>query len=220
MRVKDESAYDRILAAAAKLFAARGYEGTTTRQIVAEAGASLSSLQTYFQSKESLYREVLKKTQDNFYTINAPVLEEIDEVERQGLLDADAAWDLLVQLVGQTVEWAFMTEYANEILLINRELLQPSGIYEPLQEVSNRLYQYYQMLFERCVGEQDTYWAKALSFSVITSAFDYANYPKMLGEVLGCDMSLPENRQKAKIYAKQYMMTSIRANLNVYKQER
>ena len=70
------------------------------------------------------------------------------------------------------------------------------------------------------VGEKNTFWAKMLSFSVITSLFDYANYPHVLGQVLGCDMKLPENKQKAKAYAKQYSLSAIRANLNMYKQRR
>ncbi len=220
MRVQDSSTYDRLLTAAAKLFALQGFAGTTTRQIVKEAGSSLSSLQIHFKSKESLYRAVMEKTQDSFYSLNEPVLNEIDELEKQGFLDENSAWDLIVEFTGQIVEWAFMSEYTNEILLINRELLQPSGQFETLPGAIRRLYQYYEKLFGVYVGEKNTFWAKMLSFSVITSLFDYANYPHVLGQVLGCDMKLPENKQKAKAYAKQYSLSAIRANLNMYKQRR
>ena len=162
----------------------------------------------------------MEKTQDSFYSLNEPVLNEIDELEKQGFLDENSAWDLIVEFTGQIVEWAFMSEYTNEILLINRELLQPSGQFETLPGAIRRLYQYYEKLFEVYVGEKNTFWAKMLSFSVITSLFDYANYPHVLGQVLGCDMKLPENKQKAKAYAKQYSLSAIRANLNMYKQRR
>lgn len=220
MRVQDASTYDRLLEAAAKLFALQGFDGTTTRQIVKEAGSSLSSLQIHFQSKESLYQAVMEKTQDRFYALNEPVLNEINELEEQGFLDEDSAWNLIVELTGQIVEWAFMSEYRNEILLINRELLQPSGQSGILPKSMYRLYRYYEKLFEVYAGEKNTFWARMLSFSVITSLFDYANYPHVLGQVLGCDMELPENKQKAKAYAKQYTLTSIRANLNMYKKQK
>lgn len=220
MRVQDSSAYDRLLAAAAKLFATQGFDGTTTRQIVKEAGSSLSSLQIHFKSKESLYQAVIEKTQERFYALNEPVLSEIDELEKQGFLDEDSAWDLIVEFTGKIVEWAFMSEFTYEIQLINRELLYLSGEFDTLPDAIRRLFQYYEKLFEVYAGEKNTFWAKMLSFSVITSLFDYANYPHVLGQVLGCDMNLPKNRQKAKAYAKQYSLASIRGNLNIYKRQR
>ena len=157
MRVQDSSTYDRLLAVAARLFALQGFDGTTTRQIVKEAGSSLSSLQIHFKSKESLYRAVMEKTQDSFYALNEPVLNEIDERETQGILDEDSAGDLIVEFTGQIVEWAFMSEYTNEILLINRELLQPSGQFDTLPDAIHRLYHYYKKLFEVYVGEKNTF---------------------------------------------------------------
>lgn len=47
VKQSEESVYEGILMAAAKLFAKEGYAGTTTRQIVTEANASLASLQLH-----------------------------------------------------------------------------------------------------------------------------------------------------------------------------
>lgn len=220
MRVQDSSAYDRLLEAAAKLFAQQGFAGTTTRQIVKEAGSSLSSLQIHFKSKESLYQAVMQKTQDRFCQLHEPILRQIDELEEQGFLDEDAAWNLIVELTGLIVEWAFTSELRNEILLINRELLLPSGQFDELPDIIRRLYQYYQKLFETYAGEKDAFWARMLSFSVVTALFDYANYPHLLGQVLRCDMSLPENEQRAKAYAKQYTLSLIRANLSAHRRQK
>ena len=54
MEGRDQSTRGRILSAAEKLFAEKGYKETTTREIVREAGASLSSLQVHFQGKENV----------------------------------------------------------------------------------------------------------------------------------------------------------------------
>lgn len=55
-----------ILAAAEKIFAMYGYQGTATGQIAAEAGLPKANLHYYFKTKANLYREVLKHILDDW----------------------------------------------------------------------------------------------------------------------------------------------------------
>lgn len=55
------SGADRLVDAARVLFAARGYEGTSVRDIVQQAGTNLNSINYYFGGKQGLYTEVLKR---------------------------------------------------------------------------------------------------------------------------------------------------------------
>ena len=91
--------YNRILEASAKLFALKGFEGTTTREIAKEAHSSLSSIQNIFENKEKLFLAVMEHTVNVFYDTYNELLNEIDEIEKHGYLDRDAAWDMVVQLV-------------------------------------------------------------------------------------------------------------------------
>ena len=50
----------RILDAAARVFADRGYAGGTTNHIAAEAGLSIGSLYQYFPNKDSILAELVK----------------------------------------------------------------------------------------------------------------------------------------------------------------
>ena len=50
----------RILAAAEEAFAARGFEGASTREIAARAGVNISSLHYHWESKETLYFAVFE----------------------------------------------------------------------------------------------------------------------------------------------------------------
>jgi AcrR family transcriptional regulator len=50
----------RLLAAAAELFAERGYHGTTVREIALRAGANVAAANYHFGSKEALYLGVLR----------------------------------------------------------------------------------------------------------------------------------------------------------------
>lgn len=50
----------RLLAAAEEVFAARGFEGASTREIAARAGVNISSLHYHWSTKETLYLAVLR----------------------------------------------------------------------------------------------------------------------------------------------------------------
>src|SRR5579862_3343282 len=51
---------ERILKAAERLFAERGYDGTSIRAIVARARVNQAAINYHFAGKEGLYREVLR----------------------------------------------------------------------------------------------------------------------------------------------------------------
>ena len=53
-RAKSEPAPERILSAALAAFAARGFDGATTREIAADAGVPQGLLAYHFESKQAL----------------------------------------------------------------------------------------------------------------------------------------------------------------------
>ncbi|AVX19487.1 transcriptional regulator, TetR family [Carboxydocella sporoproducens DSM 16521] len=57
---KGEETRQRILAAALKLFSARGYAGTSTREIAREAGVAEGTIFHYFPTKKALLQGVLE----------------------------------------------------------------------------------------------------------------------------------------------------------------
>lgn len=52
---------DRLLEAAARLFAARGFQAVGVREICQEARANVAAVSYWFQGKEGLYREVVAR---------------------------------------------------------------------------------------------------------------------------------------------------------------
>ena len=54
----------RILSAAEAVFAARGFDGASTREIAAAAGVNISSLHYHWESKETLYFAVFEHVYD------------------------------------------------------------------------------------------------------------------------------------------------------------
>lgn len=69
---QDVPARDRILDAAERLFALRGYHGVTIREITGEAGTDVSAANYYFQSKENLFETVvMRRAEEHSRSISA-----------------------------------------------------------------------------------------------------------------------------------------------------
>jgi AcrR family transcriptional regulator len=114
---EDQGAKARLLEAGAKLFAERGLEGTSVRDLAAEAGLNLSLVSYYFGGKEGLYKELLR----NFAV---SVRDELESVVNNG---ASA------ELTQESLERVFMgivtclseirTKHADMSLVMQRERL-------------------------------------------------------------------------------------------------
>ena len=59
VQVAESNCRDDLIAAAIPLFAAKGFNGVSVREVAAAAGANLSMISYYFGSKEGLYAAVL-----------------------------------------------------------------------------------------------------------------------------------------------------------------
>src|SRR5919109_4056880 len=65
---------DHILDAAEQLFARQGFAATTIKQIGAAAGVNSALLYYYFDDKETLYREMLRRIISGFVAIGTKLL--------------------------------------------------------------------------------------------------------------------------------------------------
>lgn len=65
---------DRILAAASLLFTRKGYNGTSTRDIAAEAGVSLGNIYNYFGTKEEIFVLLLEKYEKEYFSPDQPLI--------------------------------------------------------------------------------------------------------------------------------------------------
>ena len=97
-RVRNRSAREEsLVTAAGRLFASRGYEATTTREIASEAGCAEGLIHRYFKGKEGLLLALIRaRTSREFLDMNqrlrlAPSLEE--EVVQLVEFELKRMWD-------------------------------------------------------------------------------------------------------------------------------
>src|SRR5438309_7803084 len=65
-RMSCDERKDRILAAVRRIFARKGLEGTTTRELAKGAGVSEALLYKHYPSKEALYQAMLETCDGEF----------------------------------------------------------------------------------------------------------------------------------------------------------
>ena len=109
---------ERLISAARRIFADRGFRTATVRQIAALAGTNLASINYHFKSKEALYLAVLRQSF---------VQPETDAAEVEGAAGPE---DRLLAFIERTIGRADYPESADRTRLIAWETLAPTGLLE------------------------------------------------------------------------------------------
>ena len=84
----------RLLATAGELFAERGYNGVSTRELAKAADVNASAIAYYFRGKKGLYRAVIKQLIEDTNPFFLPTADHI----RQGVIDAGSDKQKLASL--------------------------------------------------------------------------------------------------------------------------
>lgn len=64
----------KIIEAAHKIFAQKGYTGTRNRDIADEAGLNMALVNYYFRSKQNLFEIVMEENLSTFFSVMPPIL--------------------------------------------------------------------------------------------------------------------------------------------------
>jgi AcrR family transcriptional regulator len=115
---------ERIMKAAERLFAERGYDATSIRAIVAKARVNQAAINYHFDGKDGLYREVLRLA---FGALTEQQLEHADEMKamsREAAL-AEFIRRQLRPLLGRD-------EYSRHMRILNWETVRPTAVFRKL----------------------------------------------------------------------------------------
>jgi AcrR family transcriptional regulator len=115
---------ERIMKAAERLFAERGYDATSIRAIVAKARVNQAAINYHFDGKDGLYREVLRSA---FRALTEQQLDHADEMKamsREAAL-AEFIRRQLRPLLGRD-------EYSRHMRILNWETVRPTAVFRKL----------------------------------------------------------------------------------------
>jgi AcrR family transcriptional regulator len=115
---------ERIMKAAERLFAERGYDATSIRAIVAKARVNQAAINYHFDGKDGLYREVLRVA---FRALTEQQLEHADEMKA---MSREAALTEFIRrqlrpLLGRD-------EYSRHMRILNWETVRPTPVFRKL----------------------------------------------------------------------------------------
>jgi len=115
---------ERIMKAAERLFADRGYDGTSIRAIVAKARVNQAAINYHFDGKDGLYREVLRAA---FRAMTEDQLAHAEEAKAMSREDALHAFirRQLHPLMGRD-------EYSRYMRIFNWEAVRPTPVFRSL----------------------------------------------------------------------------------------
>jgi AcrR family transcriptional regulator len=115
---------ERIMKAAERLFAERGYDATSIRAIVAKARVNQAAINYHFDGKDGLYREVLRAA---FRALTEQQLEHADEMKA---MSREAA---LVEFIRRQLRPLLgRDEYSRHMRLLNWETVRPTAVFRKL----------------------------------------------------------------------------------------
>ena len=115
---------ERIMKAAERLFAERGYDATSIRAIVAKARVNQAAINYHFDGKDGLYREVLRAA---FRALTEQQLEHADEMKA---MSREAA---LVEFIRRQLRPLLgRDEYSRHMRILNWETVRPTAVFRKL----------------------------------------------------------------------------------------
>ena len=115
---------ERILKAAERLFAERGYDGTWIRAIVAKARVNQAAINYHFDGKDGLYREVLRAA---FRALTEHQLDHADEMKA---MSREAA---LAEFIRRQLRPLMARdEFSRQLRIFNWETVRPTAVFRKL----------------------------------------------------------------------------------------
>lgn len=182
--MSSEETSQRILAAAGPVFAERGFQAATVREICDAAGVNLAAVNYYFGDKERLYLEAVKLARQT-RAEQTPLPQWSPDTPTETKL-RDFIRTILSRMLGvQEAPW--------EVRLMLREILQPTSACEKLVE------QYFRphfevllnILHEALPDDTPQHKRQQIGFSIIGQCFYY----RVTGQVVAMIVA-PEDLER------------------------
>lgn len=155
----------KIMNSATMLFAGKGFESTTTREICTAADVNLSMISYYFKTKEGLYASIIESVLK--YGIKY-MENELKEADTLSDMSKSQKIDLYKRLLSKFIEFLYSDSVPNSfVILMIKEQTSPNSTFSELYvKKINILYSALRRILASIKGTVDT--DKSVIFSVST----------------------------------------------------
>lgn len=127
-----KGAKERLLAAAAKVFACHGFDRASTRQVVQEAGVNISAIPYYFGGKEGLYSSIIEQIVSMVLAEQGQKAAEIRGAINEGTLTREQGQKLLHEFIEGFADFLLNKASPHMAQIMIREQMQPTAVFEVL----------------------------------------------------------------------------------------
>lgn len=117
-KIKNKNSKEKLLLTAAKLFAQKGFDGVSTREICKEAGVNLCMISYYFGGKKELYQGILRYLIENVIKYSKTFLE-LDKPPES--YSKKEQIDLLYLMVDKLIDFFYLNISSDLIIFLLKE---------------------------------------------------------------------------------------------------
>lgn len=126
MLEKNDNSEERILAAAVKLFAQKGFEGASIREICKEANANICMISYYWGGKQELYNGIIEDLIERQSEYAKTFIDFNTDIKS---LDKQIQINLLMLTIDKFIEFFYSNRISKDLIIfLLREQQQNSGI--------------------------------------------------------------------------------------------
>lgn len=126
---------ERLLAVAGPMFADRGYEAVSTRDLARKAKVNLSAITYHFGGKRGLYEAAIERVLDDMAPIRSLIMNLVDTGMADVARDTDALPALVARFVRMMVTFLTHPDFQVwRMQLMLREITQPSDAFAVVME--------------------------------------------------------------------------------------
>ncbi len=123
-----KDAKNRLLKVALELFANKGIEGASTREIAQRAKVNISAITYYFGGKEELYAAVLEYIKTTLKQDAASIIKELNYSAKIEILTVKEAKTIFHRVYEEVLEASFKSKNMYISMILAKESVNPSKI--------------------------------------------------------------------------------------------
>ena len=199
----------KIINAAIVLFANKGYESTTTREICKHAGVNLSLISYYFKNKEGLYLSIIESIVNYGLTF---LKDDIEKANELSSLSYQEKTKLLLSLLEKYTTFLYSESVPNNfvILMLKEQTLSKSQFGDLYSKKIQLFYQALRKILASLLGKKED--DKAVIFEVSAIIGEILSF-KLMDKATLLPLKQAEYTKEDIVQIKKIISTHVKNNL-------